>query len=233
MKYTIAICDDNSAEAGYLAVLTENWAAANGHYADVRTFDSAEAFLFFYEEDKLFDILLLDIQMKEMDGVALAKEIRLGDERMQIVFVTGFPDFIAEGYEVTALHYLMKPVGGEKLSEVLGRAASRLQTEERSILFPKGGGSVRIPAADILYAEAFPHHAELHTKKERLKLNLRFSDLEKLLGEGFFRCHRSYIVAIEQVRRVTRKTMILENALEIPLSRSLYEEANRIFIRYR
>jgi hypothetical protein len=72
----------------------------------VQAFESAEAFLFSYAEDKDYDILLLDIQMKNMSGIDLAREIRKDNEMLQIIFITGLTDYIAEGYDVSALHYL-------------------------------------------------------------------------------------------------------------------------------
>lgn len=86
-------------------------------------FVSAESLLFCYTEDKLWDILLLDIEIGAMDGVSLAKKIRQENETVQIVFITGFADYISEGYEVSALHYLMKPVKQEELFAVFHEGA--------------------------------------------------------------------------------------------------------------
>lgn len=113
MRYHIAICDDEQVERKYLSQLAAQWTADRGLCGQIDAFESAEQFLFTYQEDTSYDILLLDIQMKELDGVSLAKEIRKIDTRIQIIFITGLPDFIAEGYEVSALHYLIKPIQPE------------------------------------------------------------------------------------------------------------------------
>ena len=227
----IAICDDEAAQREFLRPLVEAWATRRGHVVSVHAFESAEAFLFAYAEDKGFDALLLDIQMKKMDGVALAKWIRTDNEGLQIIFITGFPDFIAEGYEISALHYLLKPVDEEKLFEVLDRAMARLRTVPRTIVFRGGGGYLRVPANDIYYAEAASHTVTLSMINGQETFNMRLGDMEELLGEGFFRCHRSYIVSMRHVRRVTRTAMVLDNGVEIPLSRNLYDAANQAFIR--
>lgn len=232
MDIHIAICDDEESQITYLHKIVSNWAQAEKRNVGITTFDSAEAFMFSFEEDKSFDILLLDIQMKEMDGIQLAKQLRNTDERTQIIFITGYPDFIAEGYEVSALHYLMKPVNEDKLFEILNKAVMRLTIIPRTILFPKAGGSIRIPADDILYAESFSHTVMLYTKSGMEEFNTRITDMEKLLDNGFFRCHRSYIVSMKHVRRVTKKAVLLDNGKEIPLSRSLYDGANQMFIKY-
>lgn len=233
MTIRIAVCDDELVQTEYLSALVSKWAARDSIGVSVQAFPSAEAFLFAYADDKSFDILLLDIQMKDMNGVELAKEIRKANETLQIVFITAFPDFVAHGYDVSALHYLMKPVSESKLFEVLTKAARGLQKAARTILLPISGGNVRIPADEIVYAEAFPHHVTLHTTEKRQDFPIRFGDMEKLLGEGFIRCHRSYIVNVKHVRRVTRKALLLHDSLEIPLSRSRYDEVNQAFIRFK
>ena len=129
MSLHIGICDDEQVEIQYLQKIVLDWAHTGHHNISINLFPSSEAFLFNHENDKNFDILLLDIQMGDMDGVELAKLLRNSDKLVQIIFITGFPDFIAEGYEVSALHYLMKPVKEEKLFEVLDKAVSRLQKD--------------------------------------------------------------------------------------------------------
>ena len=88
----------------------------------------------------LLQILLLDIEMGGMDGVTMARKVRQADDAVQIIFITGYSDYIAEGYEVEALNYLMKPVDEEKLFSVLGRAAEKLRKNERTLTLDLGGG---------------------------------------------------------------------------------------------
>ena len=117
MKYKIAICDDSDADREYVLNMVNRWAAGAGQVVHTDTFTSAENFLFHYAEESDYDILLLDIEMGDMDGVTMAKQLRKNNDIVQIVFITGYSDYISEGYEVAALHYLMKPVKEEKLDE--------------------------------------------------------------------------------------------------------------------
>jgi DNA-binding LytR/AlgR family response regulator len=232
-RINIVICDDERAEADYIAAFVRRWAASANVTHHLTIYGSAESFLFNCEDARGVDILLLDIQMNKMDGVALARKIRENNEITQIIFVTGYPDFIAEGYEVSALHYLMKPVNEEKLSAALGRAVLRLKKAPRIIMFPKTGGDIKIDADDILYAEVLSHTVSLYFKNgDSEEFPMRISDMETLLGEGFFKCHRSYIVSMKYVRRVTKTAVLLDGGREIPLSRNLYDAANRAFINY-
>ena len=110
MAYRVAIVDDSIVDAAFVEDILKVWANNRQVVVQPERFDSAEKFLFRYADDKAWDILLLDIEMGAMDGVTMAKRVRQDNEAVQIVFITGYSDYIAEGYEVAALHYLMKPV---------------------------------------------------------------------------------------------------------------------------
>ena len=152
MDLKIAVCDDVDADRDYIAALAERWAAKAGYGAQISSFVSAESFLFQYEDRSDHDILLLDVEMGGMDGVTLAKKLRQGNETVQIVFITGYSDYIAEGYEVAALHYLMKPVDERKLFSVLDRAVEKLRKDEKALTVESGGATVRIPVRQIRWA---------------------------------------------------------------------------------
>ena len=143
MKYKIAICDDSDADREYVLKMVNHWAAEAGHQVNINTFVSAENFLFHYTEECDYDILLLDIEMGAMDGVTMAKQLRKNNDTIQIIFITGYSDYISEGYEVAALHYLMKPVKEEKLTLVLERATQKISKNEKIINFEAGGEMIR------------------------------------------------------------------------------------------
>lgn len=232
MNYKIAVCEDVAADQRYIVDLTLRWAADTGHSVQADTFFSAESFLFHYAGHKDYDILLLDIEMGGMDGVSLAKRLRKDNETVQIVFITGFPDFIAEGYEVSALHYLMKPVSGETLARVLDKAAVNLKKADRSVIFHTEGEMVRVPVLEIMYVEAFAHYCRVNTVTGHFEVRMSISNIEKMLGDGFVRSHRSYLVGLRFIRRISKADVILDNNERIPLSRSNYQTANLEFIRY-
>ena len=131
MKLNIAICDDEQNQIQYIKDIVSAWAETSGHFPHFAEFPSAEAFLFDYAENQNYDILLLDIEMAKMNGIDLAKKVREENNRVQIVFITGYPDFMSEGFEVAALHYLMKPVKKEKLFSVLDRAVENIAKSPR------------------------------------------------------------------------------------------------------
>lgn len=229
MACHIAICDDNPADIRYLSDILEHWARQNGILLHRDAFPSAEAFLFCYAERKDFDILLLDIEMAGMDGVTLARTIRRENENIQIVFITGYSDYIAEGYDVSALHYLMKPVREEKLCQVLNRALGKLRRNERALMLELAGEALRIPLYEILYLEVRKNYVTIHGRQD-YTVKKTLGDFQPLLDERFFRLGRSYILNLSRVERVTKTEVTLSDGSRIPLPRSMYEPLNRAII---
>ena len=232
MAYRVAIVDDSNIDAEYVQSIVNAWARERQAVVQTQRFVSAENFLFHYAEDKEWDILLLDIEMGAMDGISLAKRIRQDNETVQIVFVTGFGDYISEGYEVSALHYLMKPVKRDKLFAVLDRAVAAIQKTERVVLLPVAGEMLRLPVGQIEYVEAFSHAVAVTTEADTIQVKMPISEIEKLLGEGFVRCHRSYLVGLKHIARLSRTEVILDSGKALPLSRSAAAFVHKAFISY-
>lgn len=231
MNLKIAICDDSVKDGAFVAAILKDWAADRQTEAHIEVFPSAESFLFRYAEDKAWDILLLDIEMGEMDGVTMAKMVRRSNEAVQIVFITGYSDYIAEGYDVAALHYLMKPVNQDKLRSVLDRAAEKLRQNEHCLNLELGGEMVRLPFYEIRYLDVQLNYVTVHAKGEyRVKRTL--GEFERELDEGFFRVGRSLIVNLKFIQRVTKSDVYLSDGTVLPLPRGAYEPLNRAIIQH-
>ena len=226
----IVICDDEAAQVEFLSGLVRDWAKECGAIVNITSYASAEGFL--VGSDELSDILLLDIQMGEMDGMALAKHIRRGNSHVQFIFITGFTDYMSEGFEVDALHYLIKPIKKEQLFSLLTKAAGRLGKEEAVLLVQTKENNVRVKHKDIRYVEAFAHYVVIALGDSQVEARGKISELEEALKEGFVRCHRSYIVGLRHVSRITKTEVVLDGGQVVPLSRRLYNEVNRAFIGF-
>lgn len=231
MIYKIAICDDEKIDTEYLCSFVEKWAADFKYTVQIKRFVSAEEFLFHYEEDKTWHILLLDIEMGRMNGVELAKKIRAKNKEVQIIFITGYNDYISDGYDVEALHYILKPVDERKLYEVLCRACERLKKEEAALLLHLSDGMIRVPFYEIRYIEVRANYVTIYGE-EKVTLKTTLSALERELDDRFFRVGRSYIVNMKYIRKITKSDVILEDETAVPISRGYYEALNRAFIHY-
>ena len=231
MAYRVAICDDSNTDAGFVCSILNHWAAARQETIQVETFTSAESFLFHYAEDKAFDILLLDIEMGAMDGVTMAKQVRKDNETVQIVFITGYSEYIAEGYEVAALHYLMKPVKEDKLFAVLDRALEKQKQNERCLNLDFSGEMVRIPFYEIRYLDVHQNYVTIHGKRD-YTIKRTLGEFEKELDDRFHRVGRAMILNLKYIQRVTKADVHLSDGTVLPLPRGAYEPLNRAIIAH-
>lgn len=228
---TVWICDDEPQQADFLQRLTQDWARQRALRLHITQYHSAEALLFAYDADKRVDILLLDIELPGLSGVELAREVRQSDRQLQIVFVSGYSEYLADGYEVEALHYLLKPVDEQKLFAVLDRALERLDARGRSLLVDGDEGLYRLPLAEIRWLEVQGNYVTIHAGRD-YTLRKPLKELEPLLDESFFRTGRSFLVNLHFVKQVTHTQVILTDASTVPLSRRRYDDIHRAMIAY-
>lgn len=233
MEINIAICDDEQEQTEYMKMLVGKWADENNMKITIDMFGSAEDFMYAWSGSRKYDILILDIQMGGQSGVELARELRETDEKLAIIFVTGYGDYMSEGYDVSALHYLMKPVNQDKLFHVLRIASKNIEKEFEQILTVTiNREDIFIPLRDIVYIESSLHYVIINTEKEQYKVKIPLAEIETKLGGGFFKCTRSFIVGLRYLRRISKREVILIDDIKIPLSRGLYRNINKAFIKF-
>ncbi len=228
----IAVIEDERAHRDLLLFYLERWSREQGG-EEIYTFETADSFWFAYEENRCFDLLFVDIQMPGMDGMELAKRVREKDRDVLIVFTTGITDFLEEGYEVEALHYLVKPLSEEKVRLCLEKAKGRRQLTSYVVLHTEDE-TLKINDRSVNYAEARGHGCILGLAGAgELEVKESLSELEKLLnGREFVKCHRSYVCRIGNIRHIGKDEIVFDDGKRIPVSRRLYGEVNRRFIEF-
>lgn len=230
----IAIIEDETVHSKLLADYTREWAAKAREILTLECFENARQFLFHYETERDWDLLFVDIQLEGMNGMELAKQVRQTDRKLPIVFTTGLSDYMAEGYEVEALHYLLKPLSSAKVAGCLSRALMRRKSSH-FILLHTEEGILRMEEEHIAYIEARGHGCIVGLTEPSDKIPVResISELLKSLNSTeFIRCHRSYLCRIGAIYRIGKTELILTNDEHIPISRRLYQTVNRAFIEY-
>lgn len=139
----------------------------NGEQFTVSVFDDGARIVEKYTP--VYDILLLDIEMSEMDGMAAARRIRERDDKVVIVFITAAPQYAISGYEVRALSYLLKPLPWFAFSQELKKSIDMVRRNgDDSMLIETGNGQMRLNLADILYLESIRHTIVIHTLDGKL-----------------------------------------------------------------
>ncbi|MBP3322619.1 MAG: response regulator transcription factor [Clostridia bacterium] len=229
MALNIAIVDDLIEDIEFTRNILKAWAEEKGVEYISEEFSSAESFLFRFSEKKDYDILLLDIEMGGMDGVNMAKLIRKENESAEIIFITGYSDYISEGYEVNALHYLMKPVNEKKLKEVLSKAKERLKKNEKRLQIEVNDEMLLIPLYEIKFIEVMKNYVTIHAKND-YTVRKTLSEIETELDDRFFRIGRSFIVNLKEIERVTKAEVKLIGGTCLPLPRGHYDNLNRAII---
>ena len=223
MYFKVAICDDDASMREFLSSEVKEWAAGSGHTVAVSVFPSAEAFLFEFSENKSYEVLLLDIEMPGMNGMELARKLRSENAMLQIIFVTGYSDYISEGYDVSALHYLMKPVSQDKLFGVLSKAAKLYEKNSKNILLECTDGVFLLPISEIRFIEVAGNYVTVHAGND-YTVKSTLGAIEKQLDESFYKTGRSFIVNLDKIRQVTKKEVFLITGEAVPLSRGVYEK---------
>lgn len=232
-KLRIAICDDEEVQRKLLKKYLEEWAGGKGIPVEIRLFPSGEGFLFAWEDDRDYVLLVLDIEMGKMNGMELAAAVRRQDEEIPILFVTGYDRYMAQGYEVSALHYLLKPINKEKLFAVLDRLERKGKAEPK-LLLQTEEGVLSLPVSKVWYVEARAHQCVLYTAEEEYVLRSSMGEMVRYLGEyrEFVRCHRSYLVNVGHVSAIVKPELVLDDKRRLPVSRSAEKEVNRMFIDF-
>ena len=229
----IGICDD-SAEArialrAALERALERRRSPEGAFFE---FSSGEGLLRWLEKHAgELDLIFLDIEMGELDGMETARRLRAADESLLLVFVTGYTDHVFDGYTVGALGYLMKPPQPKQLDGVLDRAAeARLRDEDKVFLCRSGETLYRVPKRSILYFRSDRRQVTCVSTMRDYVFYGKLDEVERDAGEGFVRVHQRYLVRTSAVDRLEGSQLFVgEEAL--PVSRAHRSAALAALVR--
>lgn len=234
MLVRVAIVEDEEELHEYYQKLIEAWGKANSVRTVTAFVGSSEEYLFKYEGQNAFDIIFLDVCMKDMNGMELAHEIRKFDRNVQIVFITGKPEYVFEGYEIDAVRYLIKPVEEGELSKALDACMEKLRKSREDYLTVKYlGENLRLSKSEIIFVRVEGHYLQMQTVDRIYEWKASLKEMLSKLDPGrFIPANRSVVVNLEFVSKITREECILENGEAIPVSRGAYGQLNDAFMKY-
>jgi len=194
-------------------------------------FDSSTGFLTaFIERNMRYDLILLDIAMDKIDGIELARIIRNFDNEADIIFITSKQEYAIEGYDVNALHYLMKPVNTTKL-EALIKMSYAKKYQESIIVVKSGNQHFRVPVGTIVSIETVGRQVKLSLLDKEINCPGKLIDILSELPCGqFVRCHQAFAVNVNNVRTLSRKTAVTINGKEIPVSRTYLDDTRNAIL---
>lgn len=231
----IAICEDNTIQLNTITKLIDRWSKSSGVKVKTYGFSSSESFIFEHAEDIPYDILLLDIEMKRISGIDLARLIRLKNKHVIIIFVTGNAQYALEGYEVQAINYILKPLDERKLFNCLNMAYENLNVKKSDsiVVIETPKMTYKINVDEIIYCAMFSPHIDIYLINDKITLRKKMCEIEDMLPNSLFiRPHRSYLVNMKYINVITRNCIILDNEVEIPIGRGNYTIVNEQFFSY-
>lgn len=233
----IAVCDDDKDSLALLCQLLDEYRAC--HLPELRytPFSSAFGMLSAIECGQQFDVAILDVLMPNTNGIQAAEEIRRKNEGMEIIFVSSSAEFAVDSYSVRAKNYILKPVDRQKFFGAMDQMIATMPADSQRSFWvrDKDGGISRIIPSRLIYCEVIRkdilfHMFDAHTVTCRKSLIELLNDLGE--NDVFFQPHRSYLVNMDYVQRVTKTELILTGGISIPLSRSKSAQAMEAFINH-
>lgn len=234
MFVRVAIVEDETELHDYYGKMIEAWGKARNVRIAATFIENSEEYLFKYDRQNIFDIIFLDVCMKDMNGMELAHEIRKFDRNAQIVFLTGKPEYVFEGYEIGAVRYLVKPVAEGDLEKALDVCLEKLESiREDYIAIKYHGENLRLSRSEIIFVKVDGHYLKMQTVDGAYEWKASLKEiLAKLDSDRFVMANRSAVVNLEFVTKITREECVLENGEAIPVSRGAYGPLNDAFMRY-
>ena len=230
----IAVCDDDKAAREHIVSLVKEQVQD----PEIMEFISGEELL---RAQNDFDISFLDVEMKGVSGMDVAKHIRQeqgekGSTKSIIIFVSGYEKYMNDAFDVSAFHYLLKPINEEKFRAVFERALKELSTTEertkRYILVKNSSTQQRVYIKDIYYIESANKKVIIHTSEGILESYGKMEELEQMIGSGFYRCHRCYLVNMEKIASYNGNSIKLVNGDGLILAQKKYADFIKQYMKY-
>ncbi|MGN0462363.1 MAG: LytR/AlgR family response regulator transcription factor [Ruminococcus sp.] len=230
--YRLAVCEDDTSVLKELKRMCSEILAEEGVENEITVFPSAKALnTVLLSQSKPFDMLILDIQMEDMTGLELAQALRQRGDRVSIIFVTAYEDYLPHGYGVQPIHFLLKPVSREALCDAL-RTDIKLNHKPKTVALRIGHKTISLPVSEIRYIESFNHSIIIHENSKR-SYTISLSEVEKQLPTGIFcRCHNSYLVNMDFVEEIGRTELTLRSGEVLPVGRAYYKSFQSAFISF-
>ncbi|MEA5083226.1 MAG: LytTR family DNA-binding domain-containing protein [Lachnospiraceae bacterium] len=228
----IGICDDCKKDIELLTRYIEQYIDTLHLDYTLSTFESGEDFLESIPTKK-YDMVFLDIYMKEKTGVETARILRKTDQSCLIIFTTSSLDHALDGFEVGAVHYLVKPLSYEDVQIGLNRCKQLFAQAEKYIEVKTGRVITPILIKDIVFAEVYGNTVLIHTNSEEIKAYISLDELAKLLpADIFLRCHRSYVVNMNFISSQDGSDFILKSGTKIPIPKKEIQLMRKYYTDY-
>ncbi len=227
----ITVLEDNSNDLDRLRSVLSEYRTVRRIQIEITHFPSGEEF--FREAGNYnakTDLFLIDIQMGKLTGIDIAKRLRNIGFTGSIIFLTAFRDYVFEGYEVHALNYLLKPVKPEALAVCLDEILT--EKTQKNYTYTNKGKVVSFPFSDILAFSSRLHYVDILTVNGSYEQLITLNKIEETLPKEFIRTHRSFIVNMKHIRKITGETIELSNKMTVKIAKTYKRDVVNAFADY-
>ena len=237
-KLMIAICDDEMTFGRRLEELVASYFSRRQMSCEIDVYQSGKEFVALKYEMTRYHIVFLDINMKEMDGIETARNLRLLNREAYVVFVTAFIGYTLEGYKVDAIRYILKMDRSfeELVYESLDAICEKMEYQPHVHLFEFLEGKKVISLEKIVYVESKLHKLYFNVIENGMAVYTMYDTLNhiaRFFPEEFVRVHQSFLVNLEYVCKIKRCELLLSGGITLPLARSRIKEVKNKFVLYR
>lgn len=237
----IAICDDNLSDTERIEELLLRLQTLFLEKIEASIFYSGESFCQVIKDSCPFDIVLMDIEMGGIDGIAAGEKLRADDDNdlVLLLYISSHEDYYNQLFDVQPCAFIGKPIDSNEFSHKLEKAINKIirrrHDGKRKVLpVSQKGYEILVPLKKILYLESKVRKICLYTTDEMMEYySILSNEEEKLSKDGFIRTHQSYVVNLRYVREVTSKSLTLVDGTEIPISSSRRNSVKEGYIEYR
>lgn len=227
----IAICDD---ERTYIKKIENDINSLKTHENEFEfsEFESGEAFISGFSKDN-YDLIILDIEMKDLNGLQTAEFLRQIDKNVILIFMTSYDKFVYQGYEVNAFRYILKnqpePIYLKQLSDTI----QEYYRNKKYIKVVDNDIEKELLTVDILYIEVYSHQIVIHTFNKEYYQKGKLSDYEKMLEECLFvRSDKSVLINITNIDYIKKNQVFMKNGKILYVSRNHLEKITKAFLKF-
>ncbi|MBO5598287.1 MAG: response regulator transcription factor [Oribacterium sp.] len=230
----IALCDDNGSDRDKIESILVEYSERKACDFEYLEYGSGHELLEALKDNDIPEIILLDINMDDIDGLTVAGKIREMLPDIPIVLITAFMSYALDGYKVKANRFLIKDDLKMTLPDCMDDMIQELSRRVRTMTFDFEEGIRMLPLDSITYVESYGHKAIFHTADATYRQNRKLEEIERELDiYDFVRVHKSFVVNMKYVLKVNNYSLTLQEGSVISVPRSRYADVKQAYARYR
>lgn len=233
----IALIDDNLSDLNTLKSFIDKYTESDelDSHIEVNITTYNDPTLFLNENNFKYDLIFLDIEMPKINGISLAKRIREKDSNVGLVFITNMAQYAINGYEVSAIDYILKPLDYYDFALKFNKIINFVKRNISNYIYLKSvdNNLIKVDVNEIIYVEIFSHYLIYHLENREIKVRGTISEAENNLSNYYFsRISKSFLINLKHVINIKLDNVLLTGNIELIISRLRKKDFLEAFYKY-